>query len=205
MAKVYRLGKGNCAYYGALWRVAQARSKGDTRYPPEGIKVEALGCIVATDGRRLYGCRPKEHGIEPGLYEVARITRKKMMLVEQETRLTYPKWQSVMPNHKTSFECDAQHVHHFLSVRGCYISPVYVEDWVKYFMYKMVRVFYDPVNLENAAVLTAQDGAEFCVVMPENREQSGAHENALEWQFAVDGGVQKAAPDKGDKTDESNN
>lgn len=87
--------------------VVAAVAKESSRYAIGFIKIEE-GCMVATDGHRLYAAH-FNHDYELGLYEVIKNTRSKVILLKTDEAVTFPKWQDIIPPHDHYFDssCDS--------------------------------------------------------------------------------------------------
>ncbi len=90
----------------AMKFLAPARSNDVTRAVLNLIHIEQSEkpdafIAVATDGRRLHA-EKIEGAMEPGEYRIVKSTPSYMMLVQDATGNTYPKWQGVVPTFKSN-------------------------------------------------------------------------------------------------------
>lgn len=83
----------------ALFWVAKAQSKNPTRKILNAIHIED-NLAVATDGRRLH-CAKLECKFENGDYKIWKMTSNLFFAVTKDFETVYPKWQGVIPEHKT--------------------------------------------------------------------------------------------------------
>jgi len=81
--------------------VVSAAAKEETRYAINCVQVNRIS-LVAVDGKRLHIAR-MEHNWEPGLYEVAKKTKGKIVLIKSETKAAFPRWQDIVPAHCNYF------------------------------------------------------------------------------------------------------
>ena len=87
--------------------VLVARAKEKTRYAIPYLKVEP-DCIVCTDSHRLH-IAYIPHDWEPGLYEVLKCTKTKVVLLSTDDEAKYPKWDVVIPHHSSYATFDLQY------------------------------------------------------------------------------------------------
>ena len=81
--------------------VVSAAAKEETRYAINCVQINK-NSLVATNGRRLHIAH-MEHNWEPGLYEVVKKTKGKIVLIKSETEATFPQWQDIVPAHCNYF------------------------------------------------------------------------------------------------------
>ncbi len=116
--------------------VAKARAGESTRYALKYVQIKPK-CIAATDGRHLNYAEGDFSAYESGMYEVLLNRNNRIVMLLDEDAGNFPKWQDILPDHKTFFETscsdggvcdDFSNTFFALSKLDIMVNPTFLKD-----------------------------------------------------------------------------
>jgi hypothetical protein len=155
----------------ALRFVAQAVAKEPSKYASTYLQIND-GTIVGTDGHRLH-IAYIDHAWEPGLYEVIKNTKTKVVLLKTDEQITFPKWLLIVPAYTSYFEVSDTYngsfvvrtcgllARHEIGIKDDYIKPL---ESVGY----KWRVYFGDPTRPIKAITEANGKYLVAVIMPFN-------------------------------------